>query len=552
MKNEINILVLDDEQRILDEIGEFLTDYDYTVFKALRPSEAMEIFDEHQIDIAIVDIRMPEMDGLTFLQKIKKEYPNTEVIMISGHGDMDSVVQALRSGASDFFSKPFRLPSILAAIQRTVRYHKLSTEYMDLKSRYSFLTTELQNQMGFEIVGKSRAMKNVVEMMNKVAATHSTSVLIVGESGTGKELIAKGIHFMSARKDNIFYSVNCSAIPEHLFESEFFGHLKGSFTGANDSRPGWFEIANKGTLFLDEIGDMPLSQQSKLLRVLEEKQVSRIGSRKTTDFDVRVVTASNRSLRDMINQNKFRLDLYHRISTFIIQIPPLRDRKDDIPLLLEHFVKKLKGEVGKDIQKIEDDVYAILMQYDFPGNIRELRNIIERALILSDGKVLKAKDFHINESIAFVSAKPVAEEVIRRAAGDALNEPKQAFIPEVIPLVELEYITIINALYKAGYKKTRAAKMLGISYQVLLRKLKSLVPDYMKDNYGDVDFIESEYNRLNRLYHIDDTPVLTLKEMEEKALRDAMRASKNKREKAAKMLNISYQSICRRLQRIDI
>ncbi len=551
MKNETNILVLDDEQRILDEIGEFLTDYDYKVYKALRPSEAMEVFDEHQIDIAIVDIRMPEMDGLTFLQKIKKEYPATEVIMISGHGDMDSVVKALRNGASDFFSKPFRLPSILAAIQRTVRFHTLSTEYIDLKSRYSFLTSELQNQMGFEIVGKSAAMKNVIEMMNKVAATNSTSVLIVGESGTGKELIAKGVHFMSSRKDNIFYSVNCSAIPETLFESEFFGHIKGSFTGANDSRPGWFEIANGGTLFLDEIGDMPLTQQSKLLRVLEEKQVSRIGSRKTTDFDVRVISASNRSLREMIKQNKFRLDLYHRISTFIIQIPPLRERKEDIPLLLEHFVKKLKKEVGKDIQKIEDAVYTVLMQYDFPGNIRELRNIIERAIILSDGKVLKAKDFHINESIAFVTGKPEAE-VVAKPEDNQWVETKQAFVPEVIPLDELEYLTIISALYKAGYKKTAAAKMLGISYQVLLRKLKSKVPDYMKGNYGDADFIESEYKRLDSLYHIGDTPVLTLKEMEEKALKDAMKVSKNKREKAAKLLKISYQSLCRRLQRIDV
>jgi DNA-binding NtrC family response regulator len=549
MKDKTKILVLDDEQRILDELGEFLTDYDYLIYKANKPSEAMEYFANNTIDIAIVDIRMPEMDGLTFLKKIKAEYPNTEVIMISGHGDMDSVVTALRNGASDFFQKPFRLPSILAAIQRTVRYHKLSTKFSELKSKYSLLTSELQNQMGFEIIGKSKKMEEVVRLMKKVAATSNTSVLIIGESGTGKELIAKAIHHMSDRSANIFYSVNCSAIPETLFESEFFGHIKGSFTGADDSRAGWFEIANNGTLFLDEIGDMPLSQQSKLLRVLEEKQVARVGSRKMTDFNVRVVTASNRSLQEMIRNNNFRLDLYHRISTFIIQIPPLRERKEDIPMLVDHFINKLGKEVGKNIQKVEDSVYEKLNQYDFPGNIRELRNIIERALILSEGKVLRSKDFHINEVIAFTGL-PGNQE--RKAQETETEETENSFAMEVIPLHELEYITIIKVLIDAGYKKSKAAKMLGISYQVLLRKLKMQVPEYMKDNYGDVDFIESEYKRLSKLYHLENMTTTNLKEVEKEAVRKAMKVSKNKRDKAAKLLDISYQSICRKLQRIEL
>ena len=549
MKDRTKILVLDDEQRILDEIGEFLTDYDYLIFKASRPSEAMELFTRYNIDIAIIDIRMPEMDGLTFLKKVKAEYPNTEVIMISGHGDMDSVVTALRNGASDFFQKPFRLPSILAAIQRTVKYHKLSTKFSELKSKYSLLTTELQNQMGFEIIGKSKEMQNVVKLMKKVAITANTSVLIIGESGTGKELIAKAIHHMSVRKGNIFYSVNCSAIPETLFESEFFGHIKGSFTGANDSRAGWFEIANNGTLFLDEIGDMPLTQQSKLLRVLEEKQVARVGSRKTTDFNVRVVTASNRSLQEMIKNNRFRLDLYHRISTFIIQIPPLRERKEDIPMLVDHFIKKLSAEVGKNIQKVEESVYEKLSQYEYPGNIRELRNIIERALILSEGKVLRSKDFHINEMIAFNNSGTGQD-------GDSAESGKMPtednFAMEIVPLQELEYLTIIKVLMEAGYKKSKAAKMLGISYQVLLRKLKMQVPEYMKDNYGDVDFIESEYKRLSNLYHIENMTLTNLKEVEHEAIRKAMKQSKNKRDKAAELLDISYQSICRKLQRVDL
>ncbi len=548
MNKKANILILDDEKRIVEEISEFLLDYDYTVFTASLPSEALDILLNNQINIAIVDIRMPEMNGLTFLEKIKIEYPNTEVIMISGHGDMDSVVTALRNGASDFFQKPFRLPNILAAIQRTIKYHTLNAEYTQLKSKYSLLTSELQNKMGFEIIGKSKAMQNVVQLMKKVANTDHTAVLITGESGTGKELIAKGIHHMSKRKDNIFYSVNCSAIPETLFESEFFGHLKGSFTGANDSREGWFEIADGGSLFLDEIGDMPLTQQSKLLRIIEEKKVSRVGSRKTSTFNVRIITASNRSLTEMIRQNTFRLDLFHRISTFIIEIPPLRDRKEDIPMLVDYFIGKLKKQVNSKIKKVEDKVYDILTEYHYPGNIRELRNIIERALILADGTTLKAKDFHINEHVAFVKESTANTSFPKK---DTPKKDKE-YIQEVLPLKKLEYITIINALVTAGYKKSKAAKLLGVSYQILLRKLKMQVPDYLKENYSDADFIETEYNRLNNLYHIEKRKEFNLKAVEEKAIRDAMRVTKNRRDQAAELLEISYQSISRKLQNIKL
>jgi DNA-binding NtrC family response regulator len=253
---QLSILVLDDEPRMRDEIEEFLTGQDFMVYKASLPSEAFEILEQNAIDILILDVKLPEMDGLEVLQKVKESHTSLEVIMISGHGDMHTVIEAMRLGAFDYFQKPFRLPEINHAIERTRRFIQLSAKLKSTEHKFGILSKEIQNVFGHDLIGKSKSMKKVVDLMSKVAMTDKTSVLITGESGTGKELVARGIHFLSKRNKQFFYSVNCSAVPESLFESEFFGHKKGAFTDAREDKEGWFEIADKGTLFLDEIGDM--------------------------------------------------------------------------------------------------------------------------------------------------------------------------------------------------------------------------------------------------------------------------------------------------------
>lgn len=453
MKN-LSILVLDDEKRVRDEIEEFLLGKNYNVLKAGLPSEAFNILEENDVDIAILDIKLPEMDGLNVLKKVKEDYPKIEVVMISGHGDMNSVIDAMRFGATDFFPKPFRLLEINNAIERTKRFIVLNKQLKEVEKSYSLLSRELQKDLGQRLIGKSQAVKNVIELMTKVSKTDDTSVLITGESGTGKELVAKGIHYLSNRKNRYFYSVNCSAIPESLFESEFFGHKKGAFTGASEDKAGWFEIANKGTLFLDEISDMPLSQQAKLLRVLEEKKVSRVGLHTLKDVDVRVIAASNQNLEELAEQSKFRFDLYHRLSTFIIHIPPLRERKEDIPMLIDHFLKEFSKKMARPVPQIDKKVVDHLKEYAFPGNIRELKNLMERAVIVCDEDKLGMEHF------AMISSKIENNTTV-------CNEEAEVYDLEVS-----EKRLIQQALEKAGNNKSKAAELLNITWQSLDRRMK--------------------------------------------------------------------------------
>ncbi len=454
MDDILSILILDDEQRVQDEIEEFLVGRSFNVLKASTPSQAFTLLEENTVDIVILDIQLPEMDGLQVLAKIKKEQPEIEVIMISGHGDMNSVIEAMRLGATDFFPKPFRLVEIDQAISRTTRFIDLHTKLRKVKQQYTFLSKELQKNIGHQIIGKSSELKSIISLMDKVAGADPTTVLIMGDSGTGKELVARGIHYMSKRKDDYFHTVNCSAIPEMLFESEFFGHKKGAFTGADQDKSGWFEIANHGTLFLDEIGDMPPGQQAKLLRVLDEKKVMKVGSHKQINVDVRVIAASNRNLDDLVRQNKFRLDLYHRISSFIIEIPPLKDRKEDIPLLVDHFVKFYVDRLGKSIQYINPAISKNLKKYSFPGNIRELKNIIERAVILCESQELTWQDFELS--------------MIGKMDKDT-TVPKEAALMD---LEGMERQMILRALKQAGDNKAKAAELLNISWQSLDRRMK--------------------------------------------------------------------------------
>jgi len=461
---KLNILIVDDEIRLLQELEEFLSNKKYNVFEASKPSEAFTVLKKNAIDITLLDIKLPEMSGLEVLKKIKESYPNIEVIMMSGHGDMDTVIEAMRNGATDYFQKPFRLLDINNAIERTKRFILLGKELKETKSDLNRLSKKLFENIGVQILGNSKGVKDLVSMMTKVSRTENTSVLVLGESGTGKELVAHGIHYLSKRNKEMFYSVNCSAIPESLFESEFFGHKKGAFTGATEDKEGWFEIAHKGTLFLDEISDMPQMQQAKLLRVLEERKVNKVGSRKSSTVDVRVIAASNKDLEVMAAENKFRLDLYHRLSIFVIEIPPLRERKCDIPLLLDYYTKFYANQIGSNITGIEDDALTMLKNYDFPGNIRELKNMVERAVILCEGPKLCQEHFRFsNQSLKF-DPKPV-RETDNGTAGKEISS---------FDLEENTKILIEKALEKSHGNKSKAAELLNITWQALDRRMKKL------------------------------------------------------------------------------
>ena len=424
----LKILILDDEKVFREEIREFLENDDFTVLVAERPSEAFNILQNDSIDILILDIRLPEMDGFAVLERVKELYPQIEVIMITGHGDMDAVIQAMRMGAVEFFPKPFRLLDMKAAIKRTRRFIELNQRYKEVNRSYEAIAKDLRDNVGYEIVGNSKKIRQVMELMHKVAQSDQTSVLITGESGTGKELVARGIHYLSSRKKNFFHAVNCSAIPDSLFESEFFGHRKGAFTGANEDKAGWFEIANGGTLFLDEIVDMQPTMQSKLLRVLEDRKVRRIGATTDLSVDVRIIAATNQDIQSLLDDNKFRNDLYYRLNSFEIVIPPLREHPEDIPVLLEYYTDLLSRKMNKKITAIDESVVRILQDYNFPGNIRELRNMVERAIILSDGNRLTSREFAIS------GISPDAEMV-------AAKEYEQIF-----DLEELVILTIIRAM----------------------------------------------------------------------------------------------------------
>lgn len=455
---KLNILLVDDEIRLLQEIEEFLSNKKYKIFKATKPSEAFTTLDKHPIDIVILDIKLPEMSGIDVLKKIKETYTDIEVIMVSGHGDMSTVIEAMRYGAADYFPKPFRLVDINNAIVRTKRFIELSRELKQTKSDLNLLSKKLIETIGVQILGDSKGVQNLVSMMTKVARTENTSVLVLGESGTGKELVAHGIHYLSKRNKQTFYSVNCSAIPESLFESEFFGHKKGAFTGAIEDKEGWFEIADKGSLFLDEISDMPLGQQAKLLRILEERKVNKIGSRKSRKVDVRVIAASNKNLEEMAQNNDFRLDLFHRLSIFVIEIPPLRERKEDIPILLNYYMKFYAKQMDSKVNSIDADVVEMLTNYSFPGNIRELKNMVERAVILCEEPVLTLNYFRLNSAGKRNSKEMTSSSGTMENGNFDLDDNVKALI--------------IRALDKCHNNKSKAAELLNITWQALDRRIK--------------------------------------------------------------------------------
>ncbi len=467
MESKLSILIVDDESRVVDEIREFLKNKKYKVFSASLPSQAFKLLKENAIDIVILDVRLPEMSGLEVLEKIKAQNQNIEVIMISGHGDMNTVIEAMRRGATDYFAKPFRLVDIQSAITRTRRFIDLNRKLKAMETGLDRLSKQLLENIGSQLLGKSKAMKHLTALMAKVAHTDDTSVLILGESGTGKELVAHGIHYMSERNKNTFYSVNCSAIPESLFESEFFGHKKGSFTGATEDKKGWFEIADGGTLFLDEISDMPMGQQAKLLRVLEERKVSKVGSRETVSVDVRVIAASNKNLESLTRENKFRLDLFHRLSIFVIEVPSLRERMEDVPILTDYFIKMYATKHNENVTGISAEALELLNRHNFPGNIRELRNMIQRAVIMCEGNTLLPEHFTINRKNGSPHETPSGTTPSSEPADSNTGPDTENF-----DLESNEKRLIIKAMEKAGGNKAKAASLLNITWQALNRRMK--------------------------------------------------------------------------------
>ena len=445
-----NVLVIDDDPIIRNVVRSYLKDK-VNVFAVETPSTGFRIIENEEIDLLITDFKLPEMDGLKVLEKVKKEYPHIEVIMISSSTDMNTVIGALRKGAADYCKKPFDASTLWLSIERTRKFAKLQDKLSNEVVKNKMLKEEVEREIGIQLIGKSQGLEQVKTQMKLVAETPDTSVLLIGESGTGKEIIARGIHALSNRSNELFGAVNMSAIPESLFESEFFGHKKGSFTGAIADKAGWFESANRGTLFLDEIGEMPMSLQVKLLRVLEDRKYTKVGTQDSKAYDIRIISATNKSVEELTAGKEFRLDLFHRIGAFVIHIPPLRNRRSDIPLLVDYFMKNIAKRLGKSVKKIHSDVYSVLDNYAFPGNIRELRNMVERAVIMSQDGTIQAKHF-------FLPASQVVSNT-------NINEM-------VFDLKELEKQTIIRALKKVDYNKSEAAKLLNLEWNALYRRIQ--------------------------------------------------------------------------------
>jgi len=372
------ILVIDDEPGIRQALSSILEDEKYRVYTAEDAVAGMEILDKEKIDLVFLDVLLPRLGGLEALEHIRGRWPEMEVVMISGHSNIDMAVRAVKGGAFDFLEKPLSLDKVLTVCRNALAIGKLREENRRLQKNVLLDQNEL--------IGDSAAINSIREMVKQAAASDAR-ILITGENGTGKEVVARTIHLRSARADHPFIEVNCAAIPETLIESELFGHEKGAFTDAVSSRKGRFEIARGGTLFLDEIGDMSLSAQAKVLRVIQEQKMERVGGEKTIETDVRIVAATNKNLEEACAQNRFRQDLYFRLNVIPIHIPPLRERSGDIPLLLCHFLKNMKTEI-----KLEDDALELLTSHDWPGNVRELKNLAERIAVMHSGGSISGKE----------------------------------------------------------------------------------------------------------------------------------------------------------------
>jgi two-component system NtrC family response regulator len=442
------ILIVDDEDSQREMLAGYLSKKGYRIKTAGSGQEALDIYENESFEIALLDQKMPGMDGLELLSRLKQIDPELQVIMITAHGTVETAVTAMTSGAYHYITKPItNLDELLELIRRAGEKHYLLRENRFLKEQIN------ENYDRFEIVGDSRQMREVLSTVSSVAPTDST-VLVTGESGTGKELVARSIHRMSGRAENNFVAVNCAALPENLLESELFGHTRGAFTGATSAREGRFEMADNGSLFLDEIGELPAGIQVKLLRVLEDKTFERVGGNRPITVDVRIIAATNRDLKREMREKKFREDLFYRLNVINIHIPPLRERRDDILPLTDHFISKFSTRFNKEINGITPQAKDLLLRYDWPGNVRELVNVLERAIVLLRGDVIDSTDLPLN-----------VEEI---------SQEKRAFVSEaeIKSIKEIEKEHILRALDFTDWNFNRTADLLGIHRNTLRMKIK--------------------------------------------------------------------------------
>src|SRR5689334_2447490 len=441
------ILVVEDEEKLRRVIELQLLSSGFDVDKAATAEEGLRLVD--RADLVLTDLKLPKMDGLEFLALIRRQNAQVPVVMMTAFGSVENAVEAMKAGATDFLLKPFSLDHLGQVLSKALEMRALREENRELKA-------ELGRRYEFDnIIGRSEPMQEIFAAIERVAPTRAT-VLLAGESGVGKDLIARAIHFHSPRRDRPLVKINCTAIPENLMESELFGYEKGAFTGANTSKPGKFEQADTGTVFLDEIGDVPAAIQVKLLRVLQEREFERLGSNVTRRIDVRVIAATNQDLRAALEQGTFREDLYYRLNVVPLNIPPLRERKEDIPFLAEHFVHKLAPDSGSKVESISDAAMEKLMQYHWPGNVRELENVIERSLVMCAGKQLDAADIKLENA---PRPRPQSEN---------------HFLPEGMTLGQYEQELIREALRRADGNKSHAARLLGLTRNALRYRLTQM------------------------------------------------------------------------------
>ncbi len=447
------VLVVEDEQGIRDAMAKILSKEGYQVLTACNGEEAVDIVQKDPVDLVLTDLKMPKIDGAELLKIVKTISPDVEVLLITGHGTVDIAVEVMKEGAYDFIQKPFNKVTVLKIIKKALEKRSLVLENKILHER-------LKDAQGTaNVIGKSPAMGKVMELVSQVASSSAT-ILITGESGAGKEVIAKAIHDLGPRRESNFIKVSCAALPETLLEAELFGYEKGAFTGAVSRREGRFELANGGTLFLDEVGDINPTVQVKLLRVLQSGEFERLGGNRTLKTDARLIAATNASLKELVKQKQFREDLYYRLNVINIKLPQLRERKEDIPLLANHFLRLYSSKNDKKIEGISKEVMDIMLKYHWPGNVRELENTVERAVVLTREQVISPADLP-EELVSSIKG------TVDIAAGErVLNIPVGK-----VPLKEIEKMVMEETLKQAKGNKNVAAKILGISTRTLYRRM---------------------------------------------------------------------------------
>jgi two-component system response regulator PilR (NtrC family) len=462
------ILVADDEQSMREFLDIMLKKEGYKVSLASNGEEVAKLVENDLFDLVLLDIRMPKLDGIASLKKIKASTPETIVIMITAYASADTAIKAMKEGAYDYITKPFKVDEIKLIIKNALEKKNLQKENILLKQA-------VRDRFHFgNIIGQSPKMVALYDLLEKVSPT-KTNILITGESGTGKELVAKAIHYNSPRRDKPFVTLNCGAIPESLIESELFGHMKGAFTDAIATKKGLFEVADEGTIFLDEISELPLLMQVKLLRVLQDKEFKRVGGTEDIRVDVRIIAATNKELEEAVKEKRFREDLFYRLNVIQIKLPPLRDRREDIQTLANHFLKKYSQELSKNISKISPEALQILLNYEYPGNVRELQNIIERAVALESSPDLTAHNLS-----SYLSEQPL----LRKGPID-IEIPNEGIDLEKM-VEDLERTLLLKALDRTKGIKKKAAELLHINFRSMRYRLEKYGLNHGSDSDSDL------------------------------------------------------------------